>query len=42
MPSLTLRPACYVFLDQAHEAAVVAALADLLAPYLEPDEEESA
>ena len=41
-PSLTLGPARYVTLDTAHEAAAVAALADLLAPYLEPDEEEAA
>ena len=41
-PSLTLQPARYVTLDQALEEAAVAALADLLAPYLEPDEEEAA
>ena len=39
---LTLEPARYVTLDQAHEEAAVAVLADLLAPYLEPDEEEAA
>ena len=42
MPSLTLRPARHVDLDQAHAAAAVAVLADLLAPYLESDEEEAA
>ena len=41
-PSLTLEPACYVTLDPAHEEEAVAALADLLAPYLKPDEEEAA
>jgi len=39
---LTLQPVRYVALDPAHEGAAVAALADLLAPYLEPDEEEAA
>jgi hypothetical protein len=42
-PILTLQPARYVHLDQAHEAAAVTALADLLASYLDqPDEEEAA
>ena len=42
-PSLTLGPARYVTLDQAHEEAAVAVLADLLAPYLvRSDEEEAA
>ena len=41
-PSLTLQPVLYVPLDEAHEGAAVGALADLLAPYLEPDEEEAA
>ena len=40
--SLTLRPACYVDLDQAHEEAAVAALADLLAPYVDQSDEEAA
>ena len=39
---LTLQPVRHVTLDQAHEEAAVAVLADLLAPYLEPDEEEAA
>jgi hypothetical protein len=41
-PSLTLRPVRYVTLDQAHEAAAIAALADLLAPYLIRSVEEDA
>jgi hypothetical protein len=42
-PSLTLGPARHVTLDEAHEEAAVAALADLLAPYLvRSDEEEAA
>ena len=41
-PVLTLQPARYVALDQAHEEAAVAVLADLLTPYVEPDEEEAA
>ena len=41
-PSLTLQSVRHVTLDQAHEEAAVAVLADLLAPYLEPDEEEAA
>ena len=40
--SLTLRPACYVDLDQAHEEAAVAALAGLLAPYVDQSDEEAA
>ena len=40
--SLTLRPARYVDLDQAHEEAAVAALADLLAPYVDQSDEEAA
>ena len=40
--SLTLRPACYVDLDQAHEEAAVAALADLLAPYVVDQSDEEA
>ena len=40
---LTLQPVRHVTLDQAHEEAAVAALADLLAPYLvRSDEEEAA
>lgn len=41
-PSLTVGPARYVTLDQAYEAAAVAVLADLLAPYFQSDEEEAA
>ena len=42
-PVLTLRPARYVHLDEAHEVAAVATLADLLTPYLvRSDEEEAA
>ena len=42
--SLTLGPARYVPLDQAHEEGAAAALADLLAPYVvdQPHEEEAA
>ena len=39
---LVLAPACYVDLDQAHQDAAITALADLLVPYLEPDEEDAA
>jgi hypothetical protein len=39
---LTLAPARYVPLGQGHEEAAVAALADLLAPYVEHSEEEEA
>ncbi len=41
-PSLILEPARYVPLDPAHEEAAVAALADLLAPYLIRSVEEEA
>ena len=41
-PVLTLQPARYVALDQAHEEAAVCALADLFAPYLEHSAEEEA
>ncbi len=41
-PGLTLAPARYVTLDQAHEGAAVAVLGDLLTPDVEPDEEEAA
>lgn len=42
-PVPTLEPARYVTLDQTHEEEAVAALADLLAPYLDqPDQEEAA
>lgn len=41
-PRLVLRPGRYLELDTAHEAAAVAALADLLAPYAEVPEEEAA
>ena len=43
-PSLTLQPARYVTLDQAHEEAALCALADLLAPCLvrSVEEEEAA
>ena len=41
-PTLTLQPARYVPLDQAHEEAAVAALADLLVPYVDQPEEEEA
>ena len=41
-PSLTLRPARYVHLDEAHEVAAVGALADLLAPYVDQSDEEAA
>ena len=37
--SLILQPVRFVDLDQAHEEAAIAALADLLAPYLDPDQE---
>ena len=37
--SLILQPVRYVDLDQAHEEAAVAALADLIVPYLEPEED---
>jgi hypothetical protein len=41
-PGLTLGPARYVALGQTHEEEAVAALADLLAPYVEHSEEEEA
>ena len=41
-PVLTLRSARYVHLDHAHEEAAVAALADLLAPYVDQSNEEAA
>lgn len=37
--SLILQPVRYIDLDQAHEEAAITALADLLAPYLDPDQE---
>ena len=37
--SLILQPIRYVDLDEAHEEAAVAALADLLVPYVEPEED---
>ena len=37
--SLILQPVRYVDLDEAHEEAAVAALADLLVPYVEPEED---
>lgn len=39
---LTLEPASYLDLDHAREEAAVAALADLLAMYVEAPEEEAA
>lgn len=39
---LVLAQASYVDLDEVREAAAITALADLLAPYLDPDEEEAA
>ena len=39
---LTLQPVRHITLDGTHEEAALAALADLLAPYLEPDKEEAA
>ena len=40
-PVLTLQPVRYVPLDEAHEVAAVAALADLLAPYVDQSDEEA-
>lgn len=40
--SLILQAARYVRLEQAHEETAVAALADLLAPYVEAFEQETA
>ena len=40
--SLILQPGRYVDLDQAHEEAAIAALADLIVPYLDPNGEEAA
>jgi hypothetical protein len=40
--SLILGPARYVHLDQAHEEQAVAALADLLAPYVDQCDEAAA
>jgi hypothetical protein len=37
-----LAPACYVDLNRAHEEAALTALADLLVPYLDSDEEAAA
>jgi hypothetical protein len=37
--SLILQPVRFVDLDQAQEEAAITALADLLAPYLEPEED---
>lgn len=41
-PTVTLHPARYVLLDVAHEEAALAALADLLATYTDPDDVEAA
>ena len=38
-PSLTLEPARYVALDQAHEGAALCALADLLSAVTDQEEE---
>jgi len=37
-----LHPGRYLELDPAHEAAAVAAMADLLAPYVDQSDEEAA
>ena len=39
---LILQSVRYVTLDQDHEEAALAAFANLLAPYLEPEKEEAA
>jgi hypothetical protein len=39
---VTLQAAHYVHLDAAHEEAALAALADLLATYTDPDDMEAA
>ena len=41
-PVLTLRPVRYLHLDEAHEVAAVAALADLLVPYVVDQSNEEA
>jgi folylpolyglutamate synthase/dihydropteroate synthase len=41
-PSSMLHPARYVPLDAAHEEAALAALAELLATYTDPDDVEAA
>jgi hypothetical protein len=41
-PSLMLQPVLYVQLEPIHEEAAVAALADLLAPYVDQSNEEAA
>ena len=41
-PVLTLQPVRYVSLDEAHEEEAVAALADLLAAYVNQSHEEAA
>jgi len=41
-PNVTLQAAHYVHLDAAHEEAALAALADLLATYTDPDDMEAA
>ena len=40
--SLILQLVRFVDLDRAHEEAAITALADLLAPYLDPDQEDAA
>jgi hypothetical protein len=41
-PRLVLQPGRYLELDQAHEESAVAAMADLLAPYVDQSDEEAA
>lgn len=41
-PGVRLEPARYVHLEPAHEEAALAALADLLATYTDPDDVEAA